>query len=198
MITGWMFIWNSHFTVFISMVIVMCVWPLTPAADVQSVSAVSGKTVLLPSDLRGGRMNSRWDVRWTHLHLWLSLKNNMTTCHHRRCQLLSDGSLNFSQVQAADAGNYSLEVFDGEGKRLLRRDFLLTVEGETPNTCSWTDRRSNTCIHCCTEVHKDLVIWGPRIIFTLSQSQSKNTIKVLHSNFYVKWSIDQLNVLTFT
>lgn len=108
---------------------------MTPVASAEIITARSGEAVLLTSDLQGPELERRKDVRWTHLHLVVSLKNNVTTCHHGRCELLSNGSLSFSRVQTADSGNYSLEVFDEEGKRLYRKDFLLRVEGESsPNT----------------------------------------------------------------
>lgn len=84
-----------------------------------------------------GSIQHSWDVRWTHLHLVLSLKKNMTTCHHGRCELLSNGSLRFSRVQTEDSGNYSVEVFHENGTRLMRTHFLLRVEAaggsRTPN-----------------------------------------------------------------
>ncbi|XP_026166089.1 uncharacterized protein LOC113132319 isoform X2 [Mastacembelus armatus] len=96
------------------------------------VSALSGETLLLhpQSDLPSLGLEHRWDVRWTHPHLVLSTKNNQTRCDHGRCELLSNGSLRFSPVQIEDSGNYSLEVFDEEGKRLLKKDFLLQVEDD--------------------------------------------------------------------
>ncbi|AWO99732.1 Hypothetical protein SMAX5B_021537 [Scophthalmus maximus] len=101
------------------------------ASDTVTVYTQSGGTVLLSSDLRRWRVEDQWDVRWTHRHLVLSLKNNMTTCHHGRCELLSDGSLRFSPVHIQDSGNYSLQVFDRGGTRVMRTDFLLRVEGES-------------------------------------------------------------------
>lgn len=107
---------------------------MTPAASAEIITARSGEAVLLTSDLQGPRLEHRKDIRWTHLYLVMSLKNNVTTCHHRRCELLNDGSLSFSRVQTADSGNYSLEVFDERGKLLMKKDFLLRVEGESsPN-----------------------------------------------------------------
>lgn len=71
------------------------------------------------------------DYRWTYPHLGLmSLKKNMSSCHHSRCELLKNGSLRFSRVQAEDSGNYSLEVFDEDGQLLSKSDFLLIVKGK--------------------------------------------------------------------
>ncbi|XP_042370695.1 uncharacterized protein LOC121964557 isoform X2 [Plectropomus leopardus] len=102
------------------------------AAEV--VSAHSGGAALLTSQL--WTLRRRQDVRWTHPHLVMSLRNNVTACHHGRCRLLSDGSLSFSRVQSEDAGTYSLEVFDEDGRRLLRRDVLLTVDDLSSSSSS--------------------------------------------------------------
>ncbi|XP_040908216.1 uncharacterized protein LOC121191174 isoform X2 [Toxotes jaculatrix] len=98
------------------------------SGEIITVSARSGETALLPPDQQRGRMEHRWDVRWTHLHLMLSLTSNMTTGHHGRCELLSDGSLRFSPVHTQDSGKYTMQVFDQSGKRVMKREFLLRVE----------------------------------------------------------------------
>ncbi|XP_055370692.1 uncharacterized protein LOC114869118 isoform X2 [Betta splendens] len=100
-----------------------------------TVSSHSDGSVLLPAE-GGGRLEHGWDVRWTHPHLVLSLKNNMTTCHHGRCELLSDGSLRFNRVQIKDSGTYRLEVFYENGTQQMRKDFLLHVEaaGDSSST----------------------------------------------------------------
>uniref|UniRef100_UPI0037E912FC uncharacterized protein n=1 Tax=Semicossyphus pulcher TaxID=241346 RepID=UPI0037E912FC len=94
------------------------------------ITARNGESILLTSELlKGAEPEHRGDVRWTHEHLVMSLKNNMTACHHGRCVLQSDGTLMFTRVQSEDAGRYILEVFDEEGRRLTRECFQLTVEG---------------------------------------------------------------------
>ncbi|XP_041808743.1 uncharacterized protein LOC121617611 isoform X3 [Chelmon rostratus] len=92
------------------------------------ITAHSGEAVLLNADLQEVGVRHRPDVRWTHPHLVMSLKSNVTTCHHGRCELLKNGSLRFGRVAVADSGNYSLQVFDEDGTRLKTRDFLLIVE----------------------------------------------------------------------
>ncbi|XP_058483915.1 uncharacterized protein LOC131458716 isoform X1 [Solea solea] len=99
------------------------------APQTVTVEARSGDAVLLPSEGQSWTRENVGDIRWTHRHLVLSLKNNRTTCEqHRRCELLSNGSLRFSHVHAEDAGNYSLQVFDPHGTRLVQIHFLLRVE----------------------------------------------------------------------
>lgn len=78
------------------------------------------------SNLTEVGLRSKWDIRWTHLHLVISLNNNMT-CYHGRCQLLADGSLWFSHAQSEDAGRYWLQVFDEHGNRVKTKEFLLQV-----------------------------------------------------------------------
>lgn len=80
------------------------------------------------------------DVRWTHQNLRVSLKNNVTTCGHGRCQLLADGSLRFSAVQSEDAGRYRLQVFDRLGIRVQDKNFeLQVVPGESQPNDSRSD-----------------------------------------------------------
>ncbi|XP_033996370.1 uncharacterized protein LOC117490697 isoform X2 [Trematomus bernacchii] len=97
------------------------------------IKAHSGGAVLLTSDLQ---LQLKQDVRWTHPDLLVSLKNNVTACHHGRCQLLRDGSLRFRRVQPGDSGNYSLQVYEEDGTRVLRRDFLLLVESSQSDLSS--------------------------------------------------------------
>ncbi|XP_027129587.1 uncharacterized protein LOC113744387 isoform X3 [Larimichthys crocea] len=104
------------------------------------INAQSGEAVLMTPDWQGSdhkldfRRTSqlgppKLDYRWTYPHLGLmSLKKNMSSCHHSRCELLKNGSLRFSRVQAEDSGNYSLEVFDEDGQLLSKSDFLLIVK----------------------------------------------------------------------
>ena len=103
------------------------------------MTAQSGDPVLLSSDQLKTRTEDRWDIRWTHLHLMVSLNKNVTTCQHGRCNLLSDGSLRFPMVQPEDAGNYNLEVFHRNGTILMRTHFLLRVEGEWKRQNTPTD-----------------------------------------------------------
>ncbi|XP_041808742.1 uncharacterized protein LOC121617611 isoform X2 [Chelmon rostratus] len=98
------------------------------------ITAHSGEAVLLNADLQEVGVRHRPDVRWTHPHLVMSLKSNVTTCHHGRCELLKNGSLRFGRVAVADSGNYSLQVFDEDGTRLKTRDFLLIVEAESSSS----------------------------------------------------------------
>ncbi|KAK5858100.1 hypothetical protein PBY51_002269 [Eleginops maclovinus] len=108
------------------MSVLFWVWILimeSHAAEV--IRAHSGGAVVLNPFLQ---LQLKQDVRWTHPHLVVSLKNNVTACHHGRCELRPDGSLSFSHIQTADSGNYSLEVFEEDGRRVLRRDFQLLVD----------------------------------------------------------------------
>lgn len=81
------------------------------------------------------------DVRWTNQKLWVSLKNNVTTCYHGRCELLADGSLRFSRAQSEDSGRYRLQVFDRRGTRVQEMNFeLQVVPGESqPSDLSRSD-----------------------------------------------------------
>ncbi|XP_068565428.1 uncharacterized protein [Cebidichthys violaceus] len=99
---------------------------LSYSVSTVTITAHSGGAILLSSDLQV--LRSGQDVRWTNTHLVMSLKTNVTTCHHGRCELLSDGSLRFNRVQTEDAGSYSLEVFEEEGKLLMKKHFVLRVE----------------------------------------------------------------------
>ncbi|XP_034088108.1 uncharacterized protein LOC117556723 [Gymnodraco acuticeps] len=111
------------------MSVLFWVWILMMESHASEViRAHSGGAVLLTSD---HQLQLKQDVRWTHPDLLVSLKNNVTACPHGRCQLLHDGSLRFSRVQPGDSGNYSLQVYEEDGTRVLRRDFLLLVEGES-------------------------------------------------------------------
>ncbi|KAK2827901.1 hypothetical protein Q5P01_018935 [Channa striata] len=123
--------------VLVQLVTVMPMKSEASSADDTSVSTNSDGSVLLASGLMLGRMEQRWDdIRWTHRHLVVSLKNNMTRCHHGRCELLSDGSLMFRTVQNEDLGNYSLEVFDEDGTRLMKREFVLREGGGESSSSS--------------------------------------------------------------
>ncbi|KAK1874617.1 Pentatricopeptide repeat-containing protein [Dissostichus eleginoides] len=105
------------------MSVLFWVWILMMESHASEViRAHSGGAVLLTSDLQ---LQLKQDVRWTHPDLLVSLKNNVTACPHGRCQLLRDGSLRFSRVQPGDSGNYSLQVYEEDGRRVLKRDFLL-------------------------------------------------------------------------
>ncbi|XP_069031001.1 uncharacterized protein [Embiotoca jacksoni] len=95
----------------------------TIAVDVVTISATSGEPVRLQSHLL---KDQTWDVRWTNPHLLLM--KNRTVRQHQRCELLSDGSLAISRVQSRDSGNYTLEVFDKEGKLKRKKVFILRVE----------------------------------------------------------------------
>ncbi|XP_076744927.1 uncharacterized protein LOC101482828 isoform X2 [Maylandia zebra] len=96
------------------------------AADIIRVSANSSTRVMLASGLQGDPRARGYDVRWTQIpHLLLNW--NRSTCSHGRCSMLPDGSLEFSQLQTQDSGNYTLEVFDKTGSRLQTKDFLLQV-----------------------------------------------------------------------
>nr|XP_024659634.1 uncharacterized protein LOC101482828 [Maylandia zebra] len=98
------------------------------AADIIRVSANSSTRVMLASGLQGDPRARGYDVRWTQIpHLLLNW--NRSTCSHGRCSMLPDGSLEFSQLQTQDSGNYTLEVFDKTGSRLQTKDFLLQVTG---------------------------------------------------------------------
>ncbi|KAK2852069.1 hypothetical protein Q5P01_008345 [Channa striata] len=120
----------------------------TSSAEITSLSVRSSGAVVLPSGLHVEETEHKWDdVRWSHrpqlspekngttqswdhrqFILVVSLKRNMTTCEHRRCELLSNGSLRFSRVQTEDSGIYSLEVFYENGTMRIKTDVRLTVE----------------------------------------------------------------------
>lgn len=68
------------------------------------------------------------DVRWTHRNLVVSVKNNMTMCHHGRCELMVDGSLRFSRILAEDEGKYWMQAFDEHGNRVKTTDVQLLVD----------------------------------------------------------------------
>lgn len=94
---------------------------------------------MLPSGLQVEELKLRLDdIRWLHHRLedrkevrLLALKRNETTCVHRRCELLRNGSLHFTTLQTKDSGNYTLEVFYKNGTVRTKRDFELQVEGES-------------------------------------------------------------------
>lgn len=68
------------------------------------------------------------DVRWTHSNLVVSVKSNVTTCPHRRCAMMADGSLRFSHVLAEDEGKYWMQAFDKHGHRVKTTDVQLLVD----------------------------------------------------------------------
>ncbi|XP_039633698.1 uncharacterized protein LOC120544162 isoform X2 [Perca fluviatilis] len=145
----------------------------------ETVRALSGEGVLLSSQLRGG-LGGGQDVRWTHPRLLLSLKNNVTACHHGRCSLQRDGSLRFSRVTPADAGNYSLEVFAADGTRLLHRHFLLTVGGSADNISSSV---LVPVLICCFLFLLFFIIF---FILRRRRSQSTRSTGRLEENVYVE------------
>lgn len=75
-------------------------------------------------------------MRWTHIHLVVSVKNNVTMCLHGRCKLMDDGSLRFSHVLAEDQGNYWMQAFDEHGNRVKTTDFQLLVDTGGTTHCS--------------------------------------------------------------
>ncbi|RVE63396.1 hypothetical protein OJAV_G00136050 [Oryzias javanicus] len=91
------------------------------------VRVTSGRSLVLSPDLLEG-VNEGWDFRWTHAHL--VLHNRTTECPHGRCERLKNGSIHFNQVQPEDSGNYTLDVFDEQGKSKTRARFLLQVDGQ--------------------------------------------------------------------
>ncbi|XP_041864507.1 uncharacterized protein LOC121654436 isoform X2 [Melanotaenia boesemani] len=99
------------------------------SAEVIIISATSGDGIVLPSGQQSRTVENRGEFRWTHLHLLLNKKT--TRCHHGRCELQSDGSLRFSQVQVQDSGNYTLQVFDEAGNMKVKKTFLLQVQDTT-------------------------------------------------------------------
>ncbi|KAM9846609.1 uncharacterized protein ACBR49_009913 isoform 1-T1 [Aulostomus maculatus] len=143
----------------------------------------SGEATKLTSGLQEAGMEGKHDIRWTHRHLVLSLKKNLTTCHHRRCELQSDGSLKFSKVQSADAGNYSLEVFDNDGRRLLRRDFLLQLDGDSESSGNGSSSSLLSLLRCSPlllflMIIAFLILWNRR-------GQRKRTPGLMEDNVYV-------------
>ncbi|XP_031174980.1 uncharacterized protein LOC116064074 [Sander lucioperca] len=163
----------------ILMMMMMMMMMKSDAASPETVRALSGEAVLLSSQLRGG-LEGGQDVRWTHPRLLLSLKNNVTTCHHGRCSLQGDGSLRFSRVTLADAGNYSLEVFSAGGARLLHRDFLLTVGGSADISSSSV---LVPVLICCFLFLLFFIIF---FILRRRRSQSTRSTGRLEENVYIE------------
>ncbi|XP_049447898.1 uncharacterized protein LOC125898208 [Epinephelus fuscoguttatus] len=164
------------------LILMMTMMMKSDAASAEIVTARSGGAVLLTPPLQTPR--NRQDVRWTHPRLVMSLKKNVTTCHHGRCELLSDGSLSFSRVQSDDSGSYSLEVFDQDGTRLLKKDFLLTVEDPSSSSSSSSSSVVVSVLVCCFLLLLLLFI----IFFILRRrrrSQGTNPTGPLEENVYV-------------
>ncbi|XP_074514418.1 uncharacterized protein LOC141782225 isoform X2 [Sebastes fasciatus] len=163
------------------LILMMKMMMKSDAASAKIITAHSGEAVLLTSDLP--ELKPRQDARWTHLHLVMSRENKVKTCHHGRCELLSDGSLRFSRVQTADAGNYSLEVFDENGKRLIKRDFLLRVEGDSSSSSSGSMVVST--LVCCFLVFLLLLFITTFILKRRRRSQRISTTGQVEENVYV-------------
>lgn len=96
----------------------------------------SGEAVELHPNLTDEERRLVKDVRWTHVHLVVSVKNNVTTCPHRRCKLVADGSLRFSHVLSEDEGNYWMQAFDERGNRVKIISFQLLVNAGGTAHCS--------------------------------------------------------------
>ncbi|KAK9537072.1 hypothetical protein VZT92_006808 [Zoarces viviparus] len=148
---------------------------LSYSVSTVTITAHSGGAVLLSSNLQV--LRSRQDIRWTNTHLVMSLRTNVTTCHHGRCELLSDGSLRFNHVQTEDAGSYSLEVFDEDGKLLMKKHFLLRVEDTSSSTVV-------SVLVCCLLL---LLLLFFIILFFLRRrrNQRMRTSGLLEENVYV-------------
>ncbi|XP_027129586.1 uncharacterized protein LOC113744387 isoform X2 [Larimichthys crocea] len=156
------------------------------------INAQSGEAVLMTPDWQGSdhkldfRRTSqlgppKLDYRWTYPHLGLmSLKKNMSSCHHSRCELLKNGSLRFSRVQAEDSGNYSLEVFDEDGQLLSKSDFLLIVKGSSSSPGSTVALVVSVLLCCFILVFIFIFIKMRR-----SQNTSATTVQ-LQENIYVE------------
>lgn len=99
----------------------------------------SGEAVALQPNLTDEERRLVKDVRWTHIHLVVSVKNNGTTCPHGRCKLMADGSLRFSHVLAEDQGNYWMQAFDERGNRMKTTEFQLLLDaGGTAHSSDFT------------------------------------------------------------
>lgn len=109
---------------------------MTAAEAAFVVSMRSGEAVALQPNLTDEERRLVKDVRWTHIHLVVSVKNNVTECHHRRCKLMLDGSLRFSHVLAEDQGDYWMQAFDEHGNRVKTTDFRLLVDAGGTTNCS--------------------------------------------------------------
>ncbi|XP_044078476.1 uncharacterized protein LOC122888279 isoform X2 [Siniperca chuatsi] len=157
---------------------------MTTMKSDEIITARSGEAVLLTS--RAVLQRSQ-DARWTHHHLAVSLRNNRMRCQHGRCELLSNGSLRFSRLQTADSGNYTLEVFDESGKRLMKKDFELRVEDSISNSNSSNSNSNSSSsavvsvLICCF-----LLLLLFIIIFILRRrSQRMRTAGPLQENVYM-------------
>lgn len=88
------------------------------------------------------------DVRWTQVHLVISVKNNSTMCPHGRCQLVPDGSLRFSHVLPEDQGDYWMQAFDERGKRVKTTNFKLLVDAGGSAHCADFTATDTLTYHC--------------------------------------------------
>ncbi|XP_030266749.1 uncharacterized protein LOC115578028 [Sparus aurata] len=155
------------------------------AASAKIVTARSGEAVLLSSDLQETELEAGQDFRWTHPQLVVSTKKD-DTCHNKHCELLKNGSLRLSQVQPADSGNYSLQVFSKSGILQSTKVFQLRVEdGSSSSSSSSSSSVLVPVLICCL-----LLLLFPIIFFILmrrrrrSQTTKTNTGH-LEENVYV-------------
>ncbi|XP_036071138.1 uncharacterized protein LOC112142862 isoform X2 [Oryzias melastigma] len=109
------------------LVVLMMMMLKDEAASVKiiTVPVTTGRSLVLSPDHLEG-VEDGWDFRWTHAHL--VLHNLTTVCPHGRCERLKNGSIHFSRVQPEDSGNYTLDVFDQQGKWKAGARFLLQVD----------------------------------------------------------------------
>ncbi|XP_034033448.1 uncharacterized protein LOC117516727 [Thalassophryne amazonica] len=150
------------------------------SSDVTTVSVHRGEAVVLMSGLQRARPMLVQDVRWSSLTLLVSLKNNRTQCHHGRCELLSDGSLNFSRISPDDAGEYVLEVFDENGKRVLKRRFELEVEGEDRGGGASANRRTGLLVTAA------VLLLFTVVFCILRRSNQTSAASQLENNIYME------------
>lgn len=87
-----------------------------------------GEAVRLLSGLTEAEQKHLDDIRWTHSNLLLALKSNMRKCNDGRCELLADGTLSFSRTEMQDSGQYLMQAFAKDGKRLKAKYIVLQVD----------------------------------------------------------------------
>ncbi|XP_051250809.1 uncharacterized protein LOC127360411 [Dicentrarchus labrax] len=164
------------------LILMMMMAMKSDAASAGIITAHSGETVLLTSNLKEVELKNISDVRWTHPQLVVSLKRNNTICPNRRCELLKDGSLRFSRVQTDDSGHYNMSLFDEEGNNMKMTYFRLVVEDRSSSSSSSRSVVVSVSM-CCF-----LLLLFFVILFVVMRKRNlrmRTTTGSLHENVYV-------------